>query len=245
MSNPCTAAASRARLHRPPLAHSPIPALQGDPMGQDQLAKPVPAAPVQGLGGTNTGLLPGRCCAGPLYLMRAARTEGPQTPSEATGTTGAGGHRRPGGRGHLPRQPRQRCLPAPPHCCDDGTRHHCCSPRSRITAAAALCPAQPITEPAGWQPAEHEYRPCRGSRRGPGRASALLSSACGAGHMWDSTPLPPAGAKQDTWPGVAAAAAPAAAAAAAAQHPTPGGVCGMGSGPQRPGYCLYDGCGHG
>src|SRR5207237_9531752 len=34
--------------------------------------------------------------------------------------------------------------------------------RSRKTRAAALCPAAPITEPAGWQPALHEYTPSTG-----------------------------------------------------------------------------------
>jgi len=34
--------------------------------------------------------------------------------------------------------------------------------RSRRTRIAALWPAAPITEPAGWQPAEHEYSPAIG-----------------------------------------------------------------------------------
>jgi hypothetical protein len=35
-------------------------------------------------------------------------------------------------------------------------------PRSRRTRIAALWPAAPMTEPAGWQPAEHEYSPAIG-----------------------------------------------------------------------------------
>lgn len=38
--------------------------------------------------------------------------------------------------------------------------HQGCRPRSRTTQPAALCPAHPITEPAGKVPAEAEYRPC-------------------------------------------------------------------------------------
>ena len=32
---------------------------------------------------------------------------------------------------------------------------------SLTTRAAALCPAQPITEPPGWHPADAAYKPCR------------------------------------------------------------------------------------
>ena len=36
------------------------------------------------------------------------------------------------------------------------------TPMSFSTRIAALCPAEPITEPAGWQPALHEYSPLTG-----------------------------------------------------------------------------------
>lgn len=61
--------------------------------------------------------------------------------------------------------PAAEARPAAPHRVAAGC-HHCARPRSRIRAAAALCPAQPITEPAGWHPAEHAYRPCTRECRG-------------------------------------------------------------------------------
>ena len=72
--------------------------------------------------------------------------------------------------------------PPPPPAAAVGKRHPCCSPKSFTTADAALCPAQPITEPPGWQPALQLYRPCRQHRqarsgRGQARVARTLAGA--------------------------------------------------------------------
>ena len=54
--------------------------------------------------------------------------------------------------------------------------HHGCSPMSLTTQPAALCPAQPTTDPAGWVPAEAEYRPCSSSSSNSSSSSSSSSS---------------------------------------------------------------------
>lgn len=52
-----------------------------------------------------------------------------------------------------------------------------------MSAAAALWPAQPTTEPPGWVPALAEYRPCGGGGKGPveGISAQYLASVGSAG----------------------------------------------------------------